>query len=197
MIYFTADPHISHKNLVRGCSDWENKDRCREFATVTDHDNYVVDKLKKPKSDDELYILGDLVFGPDKLAKLKYLREQIKCKNVHLIEGNHDFWMRKHYDEIRPMFTTVSTQHCAKIAGRMTFSFHYCLRTFPFQSDLGIHLYGHSHGSLQDDPNTLSMDVGLDTCLFGHERFTPYSVEEIHHIMDTYKVYLPVDHHGS
>jgi calcineurin-like phosphoesterase family protein len=39
-------------------------------------------------------------------------------------------------------------------------------------------LYGHSHGTLPDDPHALSIDVGMDC----HD-FVPISYEEIKDIM--------------
>ena len=50
-------------------------------------------------------------------------------------------------------------------------------------------LYGHSHGSLPDDPNALSFDVGC--MLFDYE---PLEFEDVKKIMSN-KNYKPVDHH--
>lgn len=53
------------------------------------------------------------------------------------------------------------------------------------------HLYGHSHGNLPDDPNSLSFDVGVDT-----NNFKPYSLKDVERIMAG-KTFKPIDHHGN
>jgi calcineurin-like phosphoesterase family protein len=53
------------------------------------------------------------------------------------------------------------------------------------------HLYGHSHGSLPDDINSLSFDVGVDS----HD-YKPISYEEVKRIMKK-KIFKPLDHHGK
>ncbi len=58
-----------------------------------------------------------------------------------------------------------------------------------------VYITGNSHGSLEDSPYELSMDIGIDTCLYGHKRYTPYHYDEIINIMDNYKTFIPKDHH--
>ena len=53
------------------------------------------------------------------------------------------------------------------------------------------HLYGHSHGSLPDDPASLSFDAGC--MLFG---MRPISYDKVKEIMRT-KWFVPIDHHGK
>lgn len=52
-------------------------------------------------------------------------------------------------------------------------------------------LYGHSHGSLIDDPNSLSFDVGVDC-----HNYKPFSFEEVKEIM-SHKIWKAIDHHGN
>ena len=68
---------------------------------------------------------------------------------------------------------------------------HYAFRVWNKSHRGAWHLYGHSHGSLPDDPNSLSFDAGVDC----HE-FTPISYERVKEIMAE-KRFLPVDHHGE
>jgi calcineurin-like phosphoesterase family protein len=53
------------------------------------------------------------------------------------------------------------------------------------------HLYGHSHGTLPDDPNALSFDCGVDC-----HNYTPISFEQVEAIMAK-KTFKPIDHHGK
>jgi len=54
-----------------------------------------------------------------------------------------------------------------------------------------LNLYGHSHGSLPDDPHALAIDVGVDC-----HNFTPISFEQVKKIMSK-KTFKPIDHHGE
>jgi len=49
--------------------------------------------------------------------------------------------------------------------------------------------YGHSHGTLPDDPNARSMDVGVDC-----NDYAPFALDDI--LLKMYrKAFKPVDHH--
>ena len=78
---------------------------------------------------------------------------------------------------------------------------HYAMRVWNKSHYGAIHLYGHSHGTLPDDPKTRSMDVGIDTYNIKDDnnvvrRYMPYHLDEI--LLAMYrKVYKPVDHHGK
>lgn len=94
MIWFTSDTHYHHKNIVRGTSEWEvkqegNHQRLRDFDTLEEHDDKLVANFNKViKGDDTLYHLGDWSFGG--LQQILRFRQQLNCKNIHLILGNHD-----------------------------------------------------------------------------------------------------------
>jgi len=67
---------------------------------------------------------------------------------------------------------------------------HYAMRVWDRCHHGAWHLFGHSHGSLADDPHSLSWDVGIDA-----NGFSPLSVPEIAAIMGR-KSFRPTDHHG-
>src|SRR5699024_1596488 len=78
-----------HKNIIKGISNWEDKSGCRNFSTMEEHNQTIVDGINSTVGeDDTLYCLGDWSFGG--LDKIWEFRKQIKCKNIHLILGNHD-----------------------------------------------------------------------------------------------------------
>ncbi len=56
--------------------------------------------------------------------------------------------------------------------------FHYALRVWNASHWGSYHLYGHSHGSLPDDPTARSFDIGVDC----HEYY-PLSYNEVKQIM--------------
>jgi hypothetical protein len=51
------------------------------------------------------------------------------------------------------------------------------------------HLYGHSHGTLPDDPHSMSFDVGVDC-----HNYRPLSFEQVKAVMSK-KLFKPIDHH--
>jgi calcineurin-like phosphoesterase family protein len=157
----------------------------------------LLDQLnKRVKPQDTLYHLGDVGFGFAWRERFKELRSKIRCERIILILGNHDHVMEnKKNEDVRSLFTRIEKLYFGKIAGRAMTLCHYAMKTWPWQHQQSIHLYGHSHGNLPDDPNALSLDVGVDTHLYGHEKFVPYSAEEIFHIMSQ-KRFVPLDHHA-
>lgn len=90
-----SDPHYNHKGIVKGTSNWESKDNCRNFNTLEEHDTALVNNINNVvKENDILICLGDWSFGSykngDYLVNIARFRHRIKCNNVHLILGNHD-----------------------------------------------------------------------------------------------------------
>lgn len=219
MIYYTSDSHYNHKNIVSGVSRWEDKSGCRDFKTKEEHDETVIRNINDcVKPDDVLFHLGDVAFqGPEKIIEF---RNRIRCKNIHLILGNHDVDIHKMV-ELQQMFTTVDFYREININGQKIVLCHYPLRTWNKWHHGSFMLHGHCHGKLQHQipssllkrlleenrmdvlwalanneevegicPNGRTLDVGLDT----HPQFRPYSHTEILEIMKT-KSFTAVDDH--
>jgi calcineurin-like phosphoesterase family protein len=92
-IFFTSDTHYGHRNIVRGVSNWENKDGCRDFDTLEEHNETIITNLNEVVGqDDTLYHLGDWSFGG--IQNIWNFRQRINCRNIHLILGNHDHHIR-------------------------------------------------------------------------------------------------------
>ena len=96
---------------------------------------------------------------------------------------------------IRPATTQQlfkSTQHYSRRSiGKFDMVLmHYALRTWDKMHRGTIHLYGHSHGTLNTNWGK-SMDVGIDC----HPEFRPFHIDEIEKIMSTREV-ISIDHHG-
>jgi len=101
-------------------------------------------------------------------------REQIACKAVHFIDGNHDKTARK----AQHLFTSWSSLSEIKVGTQGIVLCHYAMKVWPHHSGGAWQLYGHSHGNLPDDPLSRSMDVGVDS----HD-FKPWHFDEIQAIM--------------
>ena len=83
-VFFTSDLHLGHlfASATRG------------FKSVGEHNSHIVDKINEtvPKRG-KLFIVGDVAFSQDGLNAAR----QIKCKNVHVILGNHDMYPLNNY----------------------------------------------------------------------------------------------------
>lgn len=210
-IWISSDWHLGHNNIVRGCTRWENKEACRPFESLPEHDETLIENINKcAKKDDLIYMLGDFSLGGKDNVKL--YRERIRCKNIHLILGNHDIHIRKNRENIKGLFTSVNDILFQKIDGERYVFCHYSMRTWDCAHHGAIMLYGHSHGTaprygmLTDvqvkspDGELLrtiremvyfkTMDVGVDT----HPEFRPYHLDEIRQAMSRC-VPLRIDHH--
>jgi len=185
-IFFTADTHFGHANIIKHCQ--------RPFASVEEMDAAIIDRINaRVAADDWLYHLGDFSFrGGDPAA----YRARIRCRNVVLVLGNHDpcFADGTARPEFASLFKAVHNllKVTVQIDGRpqILVLCHYAMRVWDQCHHGTWHLYGHSHGSLPDDPHSLSWDVGVDA-----NKFSPFSVPEIAQIMGR-KTFRPVDHHG-
>lgn len=87
--FFTSDTHYHHANICHGTSAWDGDRMCRPFQTLEEMDSAIVRNINNVVGVDDILIhLGDWSFGGK--DQIWNFRKQIKCKNIHLILGNHD-----------------------------------------------------------------------------------------------------------
>lgn len=183
-VFFTADTHFSHANIIKYCK--------RPFNSVTEMDNKLVDNWNaKVGPDDLVYHLGDFCFNPKPEQYFYRLNGKIR-----LIRGNHDRDTDNAYDSVIKLgleekYLSIEDVRCVRIEGQEIWLSHYAHRVWPKSHRGTWHLYGHSHGTLPDDPNALSFDCGVDC-----HNFSPLSFNEVKAIMSK-KTFKAVDHHGS
>lgn len=114
------------------------------------------------KPHDKLFILGDFTLG--KLEHVLRYRDRIQCKYVSLVHGNHDRLTPQQYQDVG--FYYLGNLVDLKIRGQKVTLCHYAMLRW-FKSGQGAwHLFGHSHGTLPDDPAALRFDVGTDCHAF-------------------------------
>lgn len=179
MYWFTSDTHAYHNNIIK----YSN----RPFDSVEEMNQTMIDNINEEvAAQDTLVHLGDVCFGS--LEKLKDFRNRINCNNIILIYGNHDQTIRKD-DRAKKLFSEIHEFYEGKFEGQRITLCHYAMRVWNKSHYGAWHLYGHSHGSLPDDPKSLSIDIGVDC-----HNFFPLCVEEISKIMEK-KTWEPVDHH--
>jgi calcineurin-like phosphoesterase family protein len=161
MIWFTADTHFNHSNIIKYCN--------RPFDDTRSMNEYIINNINnRVKADDTFYILGDFCFCRDNGEYAKYLLDLIKCKNIFLIKGNHDsrnilHLFKNHYDIFE-----------LNIEKKKIVLFHYPIVSWNAKFHKSWHLYGHCHGTLKEDEKALSFDVGVDAW-----DFCPVSFEQV------------------
>lgn len=87
-IWFTADHHFQHANILNFTDKDTGKKLRPEFKTIQDHDNYIIDKHNKSVKDDDLvYFLGDVIWKTNQVSR--EILEALKGRK-RLVVGNHD-----------------------------------------------------------------------------------------------------------
>ena len=173
--FFTADTHFGHRAILVSAR--------RPFARGEEMDEALIERWnERVRPGDRAYHLGDFAVcrGPKTGEILDRLHGEI-----HLVWGNHD---RPAY-AVRDRLASYHDYLQVTVEGQFLVLFHYALRIWNKAEAGSWHLYGHSHGTLADDPNARSMDVGVDC-----NDFRPFSFEEIAQHMHS-KHYRPVDCH--
>jgi calcineurin-like phosphoesterase family protein len=155
-IFFTADTHFNHANIIPFCK--------RPFYSAEDMNAALVERWNsKVGAGDLVYHLGDFAWG-DWGPALERLSGEII-----LIRGGHD---KKEAKKFASRFLHIADLLDIVVEGYTIVLCHYCLRVWNKSHYDSWHLFGHSHGQLPALGK--SHDVGVD----GHE-FTPWSWEEV------------------
>lgn len=198
-VFFTSDTHYHHKSIVRGVSGWSDKTGCRDFDTLEDHDEAIIERINSTVGEDDiLFHLGDWSFGGFEMVT--EFRKKIVCKNIHLILGNHDHHIENNRENCRKHFLSVN--HYLELSFQKEFMVlsHWPMKVWNHAHKGAWQLHGHCHNNLAPDNVWTSqitdgdmprrtMDIGLDT-----NSLFPYSFEELRDIMNSRPVKV-VDHH--
>lgn len=160
MIFFTADTHFNHANIIKYCN--------RPFQDVNEMNTEIVERWNKiVKENDLIYHLGDFAWS-NSLYFIKQLNG-----HIHIIFGNHDKDARKYKSSFQRYsdfgFELKEKDHHIVLC-------HYAMKVWNRSHFNSWHLYGHSHGTLTT--NGKSYDVGVDS-----NNFKPVSLDEICDIM--------------
>ena len=187
-VFFASDHHFYHKNII----EYNNRpftDIYHMNEVLIERHNSVVTKK------DIVYILGDFAFTSNEDDIIKIIKRL--NGEIHFIAGNHDkplFSERvyKHFQSFsKSSLKEIYVHDPDARGGRQPISLcHYAMRVWNKSHHGAFHLYGHSHGSLPDDPTSRSFDIGVDCW-----DFTPVSYQQVKKIMAK-KQWKPIDHHG-
>lgn len=168
MIYFTADTHFYHENVI----EYEH----RPFQTAEEMDEAMIQNWNAAVlDDDDIYILGDLTLKGPTLANS--LLERLHGRK-HLIRGNHDRYV-DHSAFRRDLLVWVKDYFELRYRGQWSILCHYPLLSWNGMHRGAFQLHGHQHNkSYYNHSNREGgirrLDVGVDA-----NGLAPVSIEEI------------------
>lgn len=155
-IFFTADLHLSHKNICKFAK--------RPFNNVDHMNECLVQNWNADiKQGDLVYILGDFAWRDH-----GHWLHRLNGKKV-LIRGNHD----KMSGHALSLFSEVYDLRTISINKQKIVLCHYKLSTWAGKYRKEWHFYGHSHGRIAERDDVHSCDVGIDAWDY---RPVPYEV---------------------
>lgn len=179
--------------------DWrkdnESKHRISLESVQIMDDTLIANINKVVGENDVLYHLGDFCFGvkKDLYRKAKEYRDRIKCRNIHLIWGNHDAWA------IRDLFSSTNDCFDALVNDQLIVLHHYAKAIWDRSHHGAWHLYGHSHAGAEqwldaNMPGRRSFDAGVDNAVKLIGEYRPFSFDEVKSIMSKRNGFS-MDHH--
>ncbi len=172
MIYFTADLHLGHANVVKLSK--------RPFSSVEEMDEALIANWNaRVKGNDTVYIVGDLIY---KSKEPEGYLSRLKGKKV-LICGNHDGWVEKVDRE--KYFLSVSRYEEINVGGKTLTLCHYPLLEWRGSrrgldcARLGLLVHGHLHNRVEECYAPLfrlphALNAGVDV-----NGFMPVTLEEL------------------
>lgn len=166
MVFFTADTHFDHANIIRLCD--------RPYETVQQmNEDLIVRWNRKVTGNDTIYILGDMFFrSSDPEAILRRLHGK-----KHLIVGNHDTWLKhvdvdRYFKEVSYYTTTTDGQHGLVLCHYPQVCWAHAQRFYM--------VHGHIHANTSADYfpllacNKRTLNAGVDI-----NDFEPVTFEEL------------------
>jgi calcineurin-like phosphoesterase family protein len=200
-LWFTSDTHYNHGNICSATTQWTNPVTCREFKSLEQMNAHLVGNInEKVGQDDILFHLGDWSFGG--FEQIELFRNQIVCKNVHIITGNHDHHIENDREGCQKLFSSVNKylnlivkyNVGTPLQGEARFSLmHFPIASWDNMARGAIHLHGHVHFEADKRIGMgKMMDVGVD----GNELY-PIEMSEVLKLMrdQPIKSMFTFDHH--
>ena len=200
-LWFTSDTHYNHTNICSSTTRWTDPVTCREFKSLEHMNATLVGNINEVVGqDDILFHLGDWSFGG--FEQIELFRNQIICKTIHIITGNHDHHIENNKEGCQSLFSSVnkylnlnvkwSNGHAGHDDQRFALM-HFPIASWDNMARGAIHLHGHVHF----EPNVRigkgkMMDVGVD----GNALY-PIEMREILRLMGNQpiKSMFEFDHH--
>lgn len=172
MVYFTADLHLGHQNIIKLCN--------RPFADLAEMERVIIENWnKRVKRNDTVYVLGDMVWKKSLVPQ--YLSEL--SGNKILITGNHDAAWAKD-PALQALFVAVAPYLEVHLNCHPITMCHYPMVEWKSSrkdgsSKLGYHIHGHIHNRVAEEYRYLmrqhnALNAGVDI-----NDFRPVTFEEL------------------
>lgn len=220
-VFFTADTHFGHGNIIKYChrpflterdkealksngGKWHDGSWKGEFASnwrltydaVEMMNDHLINQINTIVGvDDTLWHLGDWCFAnkQEYYRKARYYRDRIKCQNINIIWGNHDD------RSIRDIFDKSYDLYQITVNSQKIVMCHYAMAVYDKSHRGAWQLYGHSHSGAEpwmdkNMPGRRSIDVGVDNMKKILGEYRPVSFDELNEMMSN-KEGFSMDHH--
>lgn len=176
-LFFTADTHFGHKNIIQFCN--------RPYKTIEEMDEDLIRRwnLKVPKHGTVFHI-GDFAFANK--GRVAEILNELNGEII-LIKGNHD------NREIEPLFNDCYDLLELKVLDKVQpiTLCHYPMLAWNKSHYGAWMLHGHCHGTMNYPYEAKIMDVGID-CNPNNE---PFNFQEIKDFLEMRKI-SEIDHHA-
>jgi calcineurin-like phosphoesterase family protein len=169
-VYFTADPHFGHENIIRLCE--------RPFETAEEMNTELLRHWQALRPGDTLYCLGDVAFDqvPTQLA----LDSLARGVQLHWFWGNHDVRKRKLVTEHKRVAWAGDLKGI-KVEDEYMALCHYPMRSWNRSYHGSWQLHGHCHARLE--PIGRQLDVGVDNAARLLGAYRPFTFAEVQEIL--------------
>lgn len=179
-VYFTADHHFGHENVIEYCN--------RPFANIAEMNTALIDRWNEVIPEDGIvFHLGDFCLGKD---AAKFMRQLNGIIYVLRLPWHHDKrWLKTntvvgklYYDPtnlqrtLAEFVSPLTIVRCRELEITITLS-HYPLQEWEKSHYGAWHLHGHSHGNL--DHKKRRVDVGVDVW-----DYAPVSFKQVKFFME-------------
>lgn len=168
MIFFTADLHFGHENIIKQCR--------RPFKNIEQMDKALIQNWNSVvKEEDEVYILGDFTMKSAYAAQQYFSALNGK---KYLVRGNHDEFAED-YDMGLYGLEWIKDYYKLEEREVELVLFHYPVLEWENKGKNSIHLFGHIHNNkkMMEAVKNLggkAMNVGVDV-----NDYTPVSIGKV------------------
>jgi calcineurin-like phosphoesterase family protein len=161
MIWFTADEHYGHRNIIDFCN--------RPYKSLEEMNETLIANHNEVVKDEDIVIhAGDFCMWRTKRETVqKKFVMRLNGEHHVFLKGSHDYWLRG-WEAPQIYEITQKRMHIVVC--------HYCMRVWARSHYNSWHLYGHSHGKLE--PIGKSWDIGVD-----NNNYYPVSIDQVRMIM--------------
>ena len=175
MIYYIADMHFGHTNVLR----FDN----RPFPDTAQMDDTLIQNWNgRVTSDDTVYVLGD-AFWKNEENSIQVMQQLNGHK--HLIQGNHD----RVKGNLRPYWESIEQYAEINDEKRLVILSHYPILFYKNQHYGAVMLYGHVHNTrewkLVEKWKNEQWAMGIPSrlinvgCMMDYMRYTPRTLTEL------------------